>query len=221
MLFKSNKIKGGEETVAEKLRAARVEKKITLEAAAKILAINPAYLTALENGDYASLPKGIYTKTFLREYSSFLGLNPGGLTERYQEEKNKKTNEKNDVFSKKKINKSELVIFPRILKNILLIAVIVIFFSYLGYYLMETFSLPKVEIYQPPDNLVTDNNFVDVVGHADAKTQITINDKQILKDAAGNFTERVDLKKGINTIILSAQNKYSRKEIIEKQILVK
>jgi hypothetical protein len=81
--------------------------------------------------------------------------------------------------------------------------------------------LPEIEIYQPADNLVTENNYVDVTGRADAKTQISINEKQILKDETGNFKERVDLNKGINTIIISAQNKYSRKKIIEKQVLVK
>ncbi|MDD4901576.1 MAG: helix-turn-helix domain-containing protein [Patescibacteria group bacterium] len=221
MLFKSNKIKEDEETVAEKLRAAREEKKITLEAAAKSLAINREYLLALENGDYAALPSGVYVKTFLREYSSFLGLDPAHLLNKYQKEKGQAAGEKKDVFSKKKINKLELIIFPRILKNVLLLVIVVIFFSYLGYYLLGAFSLPGVEIYQPADNLVTENSFVDVVGRADSKTQITINDKQIAKDGAGNFQERINLKKGINTIIISAQNKYSQKKIIDKQILVK
>jgi cytoskeletal protein RodZ len=221
MLFKNNKITEGGETLGEKLRAAREEKKATLEAAAKTLSINSEYLAALERGDYASLPSGVYTKTFLREYSSWLGLSPTRIIESYQKEKNKAVSSEKDVFSKKKINKLELVIFPRILKNILLIIIVAVFFSYLGYYLLKTFSLPKVDIYQPPDNLVTENSFVDVVGQADAKTQITINDKQILKDSAGNFQERVNLKKGINTIVISAQNKYSRKKIIEKHVLVK
>ena len=221
MLFKSNKIKGSEETVAEKLRAARIEKNVSLELAAKTLAINPEYLSALENGDYGSIPDGVYAKTFLREYSSFLGLNTAWLIAKYQKEKGEISGENKDVFSHKKISKSELAVFPKILKNILLIAAIAIFFLYLGFYLLKTFSLPTIEIYQPPDNLVTENNFVDIVGHTDAKTQITINNQQILKDSAGNFQERVNLKQGINTIIISAQNKYSRKKIIEKQILVK
>jgi transcriptional regulator with XRE-family HTH domain len=221
MLFKNSKIKTGEETVAEQLRLAREEKKITLAAAAKKLSINPGYLAALEKGDYFSLPSGAYGRIFLREYSSYLGLNQKRIAEKFQKEKNISLGDNKDVFSKKKIKKSELAIVPKILKNILLIIVVTIFLSYFGYYLMKIFSLPQVEIYQPADSLVTENNFVDVVGRADTKTQITINDLQILKDDAGNFTERVDLKKGVNTITISAQNKYSRKKIITKQVLVK
>jgi cytoskeletal protein RodZ len=221
MLFKNNKIQEAEETIAEKLRTARQEKNISLTDAAKKLSINPDYLTALENGDYAALPGGVYGKTFLREYSSWLGLNSEHLLEKFQKEKGEADSADKDVFSKKKIKRSELVIFPKILKNIFLLAVAAIFFLYLGYYLMKTFSLPKIEIYQPPDNLVTESNIVDIVGRADAKTQITINGIQTLKDGAGNFTKRIDLKKGINIIIISGQNKYSRQKNIQKQVLAK
>jgi cytoskeletal protein RodZ len=221
MLFKNNVIKSGEETVAERLRTARQEKKITIEEAAKKISISPEYLSALERGDYTSLPSGVYAKTFLREYGSFLGLSAIRLEEKYQQEKGGREIGRQDVFSKKKINRIELLIFPKIIKNALLFLVVTIFFAYLGYYLLNTFSLPKVQIYQPADNLVTENNFIDVIGQAETKTQITINSQQILKDDRGNFFEKVNLKKGLNTIVISAQNKYSRKKIIEKQILVK
>jgi transcriptional regulator with XRE-family HTH domain len=102
MLFKSNKIKDDEETVAEKLCAAREEKNITLAAAAKSLAINPEYLAALENGDYAALPSGIYAKTFLRQYSSFLGLNPDKIINKYKKEGGKIADEKKRCFFQKK-----------------------------------------------------------------------------------------------------------------------
>jgi Uncharacterized protein conserved in bacteria len=221
MLFKSNKIKNDEVTAAEKLRAARAEKQITIEEAAKKLSINPEYLAALEKGDYKALPGGVYGKTFLRQYSAWLGLNSDQLLEKFQKESGEAGKEERDVFSKKKIKKSELAIFPKILKNILLIIIVAVFFSYLGYYLLKTFSLPSVEIYQPVDNLVTENNYIDVVGRADPKTQITINDLQILKDDKGNFSSQVNLNKGVNTITISAQNKYSRKKIITRHILVK
>ena len=221
MQFKKNKINENAETVGEKLRAAREQRIITLEIASKSLAINYNYLAALETGDDTALPGGVYAKTFLREYSAFLDLNPAEIAEQYRAERGETTNVRDDVFSKKKINRSALAIFPKILKNVLLIAVIIVFLSYLGYYLLNIFSLPNVQIFQPADNLVTQNNSIEVIGRADPKTQVTINSQQILKDEAGNFQEQVDLKKGINTIVISAQNKYSGKRIITKQVLLK
>jgi cytoskeletal protein RodZ len=221
MLFKKNKIKDGEETVAEKLRLAREGKKISLEEAAKKLGINSAYLAALENSDFDGLPSGVYEKIYLKKYASLLGLNPARLEEKLKKEKGAANKSGKDVFAKKKINPRELLVFPKILKNIAIIIIVAALFLYLGFYLKNVFSQPQVIISSPPDNLVTENNFVEVSGQTSSKTQITINDKQILKDGEGNFRESVELKKGLNIVIISAQNKYSRKKIIEKQILVK
>jgi cytoskeletal protein RodZ len=176
---------------------------------------------ALENNDRKKIPPGVYEKTFLKKYASFLGLNALKLSEKYYQESAGSGQEIAGVFSKKKIKAAELLVFPKILKNILIVFFIAALFLYLGYYLKTSFSQPKAEIIAPPDNLVTENNFVEVVGVTDPKTQITINDSPVAKDNAGNFHKTVELKKGINTIIISAQNKYSRKKIIQKQILAK
>lgn len=221
MLFTRNKIKEDEETLAEKLRTAREEKKITIELAAQKLTINQEYLSALENGDYARLPAGVYGKTYLKKYSAYLGLSWPPLEEKYNKEKKILNKESKDVFAKRKIDKRELLVFPKIIKNILIIFFVVTLFFYLGYYLKNSFSQPKINITSPIDNLVTENNSVEIIGQTERRTQVTINNKQILKDEKGNFQETIELKKGLNLITISAQNKYSRKKIIEKQILVK
>ena len=69
--------------------------------------------------------------------------------------------------------------------------------------------------------MITEDNFVYVIGKTNPKTEVTINKELILKDEDGLFREKVDLKKGVNTIIISGKNKYSQKKIIEKQVLVK
>ena len=221
MSFTRNKIKDGEESVAEKLRTAREEKNITIETAAKKLNINPDYLLALESGDYSRLPAGVYEKTYLKKYGAYLGLNHRSLEKGYAKEKSRPSQTKNDVFAKKKIRARELLVFPKILRNVFIIIFLVSLFLYLGYYLKNSFSLPELTITSPSENLVTENNLIEVAGKTSPKTQITINNRQILKDESGNFRETVELKKGLNTITVSAQNKYSPKKIIERQILVK
>jgi cytoskeletal protein RodZ len=221
MVFTSSKINGQEETVADKLRWARQEKKVTIIEASRRISIKPEYLQALEDGNYSLLPKGLYVKTFLKEYASYLGLSKDRIIKKFDEELGTKNTKTLDVFSKKKIEKHELLIFPKIIKNIIIICVILVFFSYLGYYLLKTFSLPAVEIFQPADNLVTSESSVNVMGRADTKTQISINNIQVLKDVSGNFSELINLNKGLNTITISAQNKYSREKIIQKQVLLK
>jgi transcriptional regulator with XRE-family HTH domain len=221
MLFTRKKIEEGEETAAFLLRRTREEKKMTLESVSQKTGIKTAYLSALENGNYHQLPGGIYKKTFLKKYATYLGLKLPNPDKNSSGKKILADKEKNNVFSKKKISIRELLVFPKILRNVL----IVIFFSallfYLGFYLKNSFSLPKMEIFQPPDNFTTTDNFVEISGLAEARTQITINGEPVLKDETGKFQKRIELKTGINDVEISAQNKYSRKLIVKKQILVK
>lgn len=221
MLFTRNKIKGSEETVAVRLRRARLEKNLSLEAAAKKLAISADYLRALESGDYQQLPRGVYGKTYLKKYGAWLGLDWGPLEKAYNRELGPSAGKKSDVFDKKRVNPLELLIFPRILRNILVIIFLAALFLYLGFYLKNGFSEPKLAISSPPDNLTTESSTIEIIGQTSPPTQIFINGKQIFKDETGNFREPVNLKKGLNSITIIAKNKYSRGKTIIKQILVK
>jgi len=218
--FKKIKVSADKETIGEKLRFEREQKKLSLEEVTKIINIKKEYLLALENNNHQLLPGGIYEKNFLKKYSSFLGLNLKKL-----EENKKKTTDaekKNiDVFAKKITATRELLVFPKIIKNIFIILFVLALFAYLGFYLSNILSLPKLIVYTPPDNLITTDNFINVTGEAKSQTQIMINGNLALKNNSGYFEEKVELKKGINEIIISAQNKYSQEKIIKKQILVK
>jgi cytoskeletal protein RodZ len=221
MLFTRNKIKGTEESVAEKLRRAREEKNLAIEAVAKKLAIGREYLLALENGDYKNLPSGVYGKTYLKKYSLWLGLDWPIMEQTYNRENSPAAKGKNAIFAKKKINALEMLVLPKILKNILIAIFIATLFLYIGYYSQNSFSEPKMIVSFPPDNLTTEKNTIEIIGQAKQQTQILINGKQITKDENGAFSETISLKKGLNSIVISAKNKYSRSKIITKQILVK
>jgi cytoskeletal protein RodZ len=221
MFFTRKKITEGEESAAFLLRSSREEKKLSLEEISRKTGIKIAYLSAIENDDYHQLPGGIYKKTFLRKYAACLGVTLPDSNEKSVSERKQPDREKKDVFSRKKISVREMLVFPKILRNTLIVFFFFTLLFYLGFYLKSSFSLPKMEIFQPPDSLTTTNNFIEVVGRTESRTQVTINDLPILQDKDGNFRKTVELKTGINTIIISAQNKYSRKSTIKKQILVK
>ena len=77
--FKSNKILTAPEIVAQTLRQARLEKKLSLKEASKLTRINESYLDAMECGQIDRLPPGVYRKNFLKEYALFLDLEPDNL----------------------------------------------------------------------------------------------------------------------------------------------
>jgi cytoskeleton protein RodZ len=63
-------------TIGEQLRAAREDRKLSLEDAFKATRIRIPYLQALENNDLDSLPSKVHARGFLRSYTSYLEFNP-------------------------------------------------------------------------------------------------------------------------------------------------
>jgi transcriptional regulator with XRE-family HTH domain len=59
-----------------RLRDAREQKGVTLDAVAESTKINIALLASLERGDVSRWPRGIFRRAFLREYASAIGLQP-------------------------------------------------------------------------------------------------------------------------------------------------
>ena len=67
------------------LRLAREAQGLTLADAEKATRVRARYLRALEDGQLDQLPGGSYPRVFLRDYASFLGLDPTLLLERLPE----------------------------------------------------------------------------------------------------------------------------------------
>ena len=74
MSFVQTKIHLDLDTIAEQLRTARQNKNLRLEKVSRDLGINIKYLSALEKGRFDLLPKGLYGKNYLIEYSKYLKL---------------------------------------------------------------------------------------------------------------------------------------------------
>lgn len=67
------------------LRQAREAKRLSLEDVERETRIRSQFLAALEEEDFSRLPGDVYTRGFLRNYASFLGLDPNEALQRYKE----------------------------------------------------------------------------------------------------------------------------------------
>jgi len=72
------------ESIAEKLRNARGEKGYSLEQVARDTHIAKRYITAMESEDFSVFPGEPYVIGFLKNYSSYLGLNPNEVVNLYR-----------------------------------------------------------------------------------------------------------------------------------------
>lgn len=220
--FKSNKIRQNSEIISEQLVAARKEKKLKIEDVAKKLNINNKYLIALEKGEYGKLPKGIYGKNFLREYALFLGLNYNEISKIFDDEIYGDSREKNrELFAKQVVKLRYFLVAPKIVKNLIILLITLICFGFLGFRMQKIISPPELLIYNPADNIVTNNRIMQIAGKTEKESQIIINGEQVLSDKEGVFFKEVNLKTGVNTITITASKKYGRSKTVVKQVLVK
>jgi len=72
------------ETVGQILKKARTQKKITLKEASESTKITSRHLTALEEDNYQIFPGETYTIGFLKNYASYLSLDPEQLIQMYR-----------------------------------------------------------------------------------------------------------------------------------------
>lgn len=206
-----------EEKAGERLRQARNSLHLNLKQVAYKTGIKQDYLIAMENENFSVLPSGLYGKNFIKKYAQFLQIDP--------EEILNKTpfaleNPQNNPFSKKQIKRKNFLVFPKIIRNILLVLIILAFFSYLSFYLLKAREMPELVIHEPKDNITIEEQKINISGKTDPSAKLTINGKTIFLENNGNFSTGIDLKQGINELVIISQKKYSQENIIEKQISV-
>ncbi|MFA5023906.1 MAG: helix-turn-helix domain-containing protein [Patescibacteria group bacterium] len=207
-----------ESNCGEKLRQARRFKELKIETISKKLNIRADYLIALEEERYDQLPAGLYGKNFLREYANFLGLNPKEFLLDQQTKIN--TNFTDNPFSQPIVKRRKFLIFPKIIRNILISLAILICFLYLIFYFKKIILPPDLTITQPPKNLLIKENVITIAGQTAPEAEVKINGELVLNNHNGSFSQLVNLKKGLNNIVIKAKKKYSQEQIVTRQILV-
>lgn len=73
--------------LGQRLKERREALGLTIEDVAKETRIKPKFIEALEKGDYNLLPGDIFARGFIRNYASFLGLDPEEMLKLYSEER--------------------------------------------------------------------------------------------------------------------------------------
>lgn len=207
-----------DESFGHKLRQARLNKQLKLDDLAKTLNIRRQYLAALEDDHWEDLPAGLYSKNFLKKYAQKLGLPQSDI--KAQLDQSLGVNASEDPFSQKIVKKREFIIFPKFLKNTLIILAVLTCLLYLIFYFQRSLRPPHLEIHYPDSNLLINDNHLNVSGQTEPEVEIKINDALVLSDKEGYFSQTVNLKKGLNTITITAKKKYGREKIELRQILV-
>lgn len=222
--FRSKKIQT-ESSLGEKLEAQRKSQYMTLEQAANVLKISKDYLGYLEKGEYENLPGEVYTKNFIKAYGTYLGLDPDELEHIYRRERTvqKNLNTLSTFVMRepaKIISQFHMISLPKILKNTFIFSIVLVCLLYIGFKVEAIISPPELEILYPSVDILTKDKFITIQGRTLDGTHVIINDQNVLIGEDGKFSQKINLRDGINEITITAKKDHSKDNSITRRVVV-
>jgi cytoskeletal protein RodZ len=217
VIFKKKSLFEKPESLGEKLKNAREKQHLSLERVVKSVSIKKKYLKSLEDNDLKNLPGGLYAKKFIKQYSKYLKLDQEEI-DKYIEKLLINTDSQQNYFSHKKLSKKRFLVFPRIVRAILIAIIVLACLLYLAFYFNNLISPPQLKIIYPLSNQTINENPIVVKGETETETEVYINGSTVLIEDNGYFEKGINLKKGLNKIIIEAKQRYSRTNTKTRQI---
>lgn len=201
-------------TVGQILIQARNHKKLTLEQVEKATKIRLKFLAALEKDEFDKLPPGTFTKGFIKNYASYLGLPAEETLAFYRRQVNE---EKTPIPSQKMENK--LPFFSKLtFTTLVTIILIALFFLYLTISYLRYAGSPTLTVNAPNNNLVVASEKVEIKGKTDPDAKLSINNQVVAMAEDGSFSQTVTLLPGLNTITITATNRFQRQTTVTRNL---
>ena len=208
-----------QQTLGEYLRKVRLGAEVSLEEVSQKTRINAKYLRAIEDGAYADISIGeIYLLNFIRAYGAFLGVNIEKIVAQHHAEKHvmEWRLQHRPLGVKRTFSLIDFVMNANFLRFSALTFVLLALLSYFGYQAFLSSAKPDLIISYPTDNLVVTKPRIMVRGETEPEADLKINDQHVLVRETGSFEEEIDLKSGINLIVVTAskKNKHAAKAVL-------
>ncbi len=208
-----------EQSIGTLLRQARLGYSLSLSDVSEALLIRKENLEYLEKDEFAKIPERLYRDQFLKNYTTYLGLEWSDIQACYEADESH--GRKNDVScSRHALQSSHFWVAPRIFKNVLLGSLMVGIISYLTFLGVAASHPPVLLVFSPPDNFSSTTDTVMVSGQTKEDAGISINGQAIQKSKDGTFHQAVNLQDGVNRIQVSATKKFGREQIVERKVIV-
>jgi cytoskeletal protein RodZ len=216
------------EALGEKLAKKRAALGYDIKEVERATRIRAKHVEYLEAGEWEKLPPDVYVRGFLKNYATFLKLDPVKVTRVYLKERGLKENVKKISVSNtappvrvSKIKTPRIIITPKRIAITSAILGALAIVGYIGWQISILAAPPKLEIKTPSDNTKVEEQQLVVEGKTDAGADVSINDVPIGLDPDGNFKEKISLQDGVNLIKVSAKNKLGKSTVSTRTILAK
>ncbi|MDD4996004.1 MAG: helix-turn-helix transcriptional regulator [Patescibacteria group bacterium] len=213
MSFTSREIR--DNTLGGFLKQTRLSQGWELAEVAKKIGIEFKYLEFLEADDFYKLPSPTYARGFLKRYAEFLKQDAEKIVKQW--EVKQKTKYYQELFKEKK--KKENISKEFNFKIVFVFLLVLLVFLYFSWSAKKVLFAPRIKLLYPPQDIVVWERPLIIKGKTDLRADVFINNQAVEKFENGDFSQRVDLLPGLNTIEISAQKKYSKKSIIYLRVV--
>ncbi len=208
-------------TLGERLAKVREEAGYSLTDVEQATQIKVTYLQALETGQYTKLPGSVYVENYLKRYATFLKVDPAYVIELYRQREQRVTRaHERQRFTPKPQEMPREVLTPRLLRRLIVGAIVVAALIYIVVIVFQVFAPPMLTVTSPADAIRVQDPDITVTGSTEPETSVTINGREIFLDADGNFSANLSLTEGINTITISSQKKRSKPTVETRTVLL-
>lgn len=208
-------------SASQRLYEKRRAKGLTIEEAAKATKIRPAFLSAIERGEYEKLPKGTYAQGFVANYAEYLGLPKKELAALFRREYNA---EKSFTVLPESLSKKKEVSIKkwRLHQGIpFAIGTFLLLIAYLGFQYRHVFLNPTLTVDTPKENAVSKSQSITVTGKTDPTNTVSVNNTPVSLDQDGTFKKMIDVFPGKTIINIKAVNPSGKETIIERPVEIK
>ncbi len=212
------------------LRAAREERGIDLFRAERDTKIRARHLAALEDGDDANLPGAVYARGFLRNYATYLGLDPDELAIRWRAERDHApADDGTMVVPPQPIADPHraFTFTPGVIVGLVLALIVVLFAAYVGLQLVRFSQVPPIGL-DGPQVVEMQPDAVTVILRGSAARRAVVNVRGVTgellttttADDRGRWLVELGVGKGRNDFTLFARDPETGRDSAELPVVV-
>lgn len=203
--------------LGQKLHELRLSKGLSLEDVTRETKIRPAFLNAIERGEYHKLPASSYAQGFIANYAEYLGLSKREALALYRREFDdiKAYRVLPERFTKPMT--SSLLNIKVQQYTLIIIFAALIFLGYLIYSYKDAFINPHLEVNSPKE-LVVKSREITVKGKTNQYATVTIDNFPVSIAEDGTFQKTISVFPGKTNLIIKAINRFGKFTIINKEI---
>ncbi len=206
--------------IGQRLREQRIQRGLSLEDVTRETKIRPAFLKAIERGEYHKLPASAYAQGFVVNYADFLGFPRREALALFRREfdisaslavlPDRFANPADVSFSRFKVQQT----------TIILLLIIFSFLGYMAYSYKDAFINPPLALTSIKQvSILTGDIFIE--GKTNPYSTVTVNNVPVAIHDDGTFRKTLSAFTGKTPIIIKATNRFGKTTQITKTIDVK